>query len=78
MKLKENEGDPRTQVVVGIELLSALNQAIGGAEQMCFQRRDPRFLLIRDGLYAVKQVCIETLPKSIIVGEREKKVMLVK
>lgn len=67
----------RTQVIVAVELLEALNQASGGCEQMCFQRRDPRFLLMRDGLQAMKGFCVTTLPKSIRRGEREKKIILV-
>ena len=77
MKIKTDPSDPRTQVIVAIELLEAINQAVGGCEQICFQRRDPRFLLIRDGLAAMKNLCIGTLPKSIRKGEREKKVILV-
>ena len=68
----------RNQLIVAIELLEALNQASGGCEQMCFQRRDPRFLLMRDGLQAAKMFVISTLPKSIRRGEREKKIIMVK
>jgi len=78
MKIKVDQNVQRTQVIVAVELLEALNQASGGCEQMTFQRRDPRFLLMRDGLEALKQFCIATLPKSIRKGEREKKVILVK
>ena len=77
MKIKTDSYDPRSQVVVAIELLEALNQAGGGMEQMCFQRRDPRYLLMRDGLAAAKSYVIATLPKSIRVGERERKTILV-
>jgi hypothetical protein len=66
----------RTQVIVAIELLEALNQASGGAAQLCFHRRDPRFLLMRDGLDVAKALCIKLLPQSIQVGEREKKLIL--
>ena len=76
MKVKVDAGDPRTQVIIAIELLEALNQAVGGCEQLCFHRRDPRFLLMRDGLAAVKEMCLSTLPKSIRKGEREKKMIL--
>ena len=78
MKIKVDHTDPRTQVIVAVELLESLNQASGGMEQMCFQRRDPRFLLMRDGLEAMKAFCIATLPKSIRKGEREKKLIMVK
>ena len=77
MHVKTDSSSPRSQVVIGIELLEALNQAGGGCEQLTFQRRDPRFLLMRDGLRAAKAFVISTLPKSIRVGEREKKIMLV-
>lgn len=77
MKINVTGITERTQVVVAVELLEALNQAMGGAEQLCFHRRDPRFLLMRDGLAAVKALCTATLPKSIRRGEREKKVILV-
>lgn len=77
MHVKTSDSAPRTQVVIAIELLEALNQASGGCEQMCFQRRDPRFLLMRDGLQAAKSFVISTLPKSIRVGERDKKIIMV-
>lgn len=77
MKIKTDSSDERTQVVVAVELLEALNQATGGAEQLCFHRRDPRYLLMRDGLAAVKALCVTTLPRSIHVGERVKKTILV-
>jgi hypothetical protein len=77
MKIAITGNVERTQVVVAVELLEALNQAGGGCEQMCFHRRDPRFLLIRDGLAAMKSLCIATLPKSIRRGECEKKIILV-
>lgn len=77
MHVKTDASSPRSQVVIGIELLEALNQASGGCEQLTFQRRDPRFLLMRDGLQAAKHFVISTLPKSIRVGEREKKVIVV-
>lgn len=78
MKIAITGNVERTQVVVAVELLEALNQATGGAEQLCFHRRDPRFLLMRDGLAAVKSLCVATLPKSIRKGEREKKIFMVK
>lgn len=78
MKIAINGVTERTQVVVAVELLEALNQATGGAEQMCFQRRDPRYLLMRDCLEAVKSLCVATLPKSIRRGERDKKIIMVK
>ena len=68
----------RTQVIVAVELLEAINQASGGAEQLCFHRRDPRYLLMRDGLAVMKSLCMATLPKSIRKGEREKKIIMVK
>lgn len=77
MKIAITGNTERTQVVVAVELLEALNQASGGAEQMCFHRRDPRYLLMRDGLAAVKALCIATIPKSIRVGERQKKIVMV-
>lgn len=77
MKVAVDPKAERTQVIVAIELLEAINQATGGCEQLCFHRRDPRFLLMRDGLAAVKALCIATFPKSIRKGEREKKVILV-
>ena len=76
MHVKTESSFPRSQVVIGIELLEALNQSSGGCEQLCFSRRDPRFLLMRDGLQAAKQFVISTLPKSIRVGEREKKTII--
>lgn len=77
MRIKADPTDQRTQVVIAVELLEAINQASGGAEQLCFHRRDPRYLLMRDGLAAMKAICVATLPKSIRVGEREKKSILV-
>lgn len=77
MKVAIDPNSERTQVVVAIELLESLNQAKGGAEQLCFHRRDPRFLLMRDGLEAAKTMCVAVLPQSIRKGEREKKVILV-
>ena len=77
MHVKTEPSSTRSQVQIGIELLEALNQASGGCEQLTFQRRDPRFLLMRDGLQAAKQFVISTLPKSIRGGEREKKTILV-
>lgn len=77
MRIKTDPTDQRTQVVIAVELLEAINQASGGAEQLCFHRRDPRYLLMRDGLAAMKAICVATLPKSIRVGEREKKSILV-
>ena len=76
MHVKTDASSPRSQVVIGIELLEALNQSSGGCEQLCFSRRDPRFLLMRDGLQAAKQFVISTLPKSIRVGELEKKTII--
>lgn len=76
MHVKTESSFPRSQVVIGIELLEALNQSSGGCEQLCFSRRDPRFLLMRDGLQAAKQFVISTLPKSIRVGELEKKTII--
>lgn len=67
----------RTQVVIAVELLEAINQASGGCEQLAVHRRDPRFYLMRDGLAALKAFCIKTLPRSIRVGERQKKTILV-
>jgi hypothetical protein len=63
--------------MIACELLEALNQAAGGAEQLAMHRRDPRYLLMRDGLAAVKALCIQTLPRSIRVGERKQKSILV-
>ena len=77
MHVKTDPSSTRSQVQIGIELLEALNQASGGCEQLCFTRRDPRFLLMRDGLSATKSFIISTLPKSLRVGEREKKVIVV-
>lgn len=77
MKVAVNGNVERSQVIVAIELLEALNQCSGGCEQMAFHRRDPRYLLMRDGLAAMKAMCIQTLPRSIRKGEREKKVFLV-
>lgn len=77
MKVAIDPNAERTQVIVAIELLEALNQAKGGCEQLCFHRRDPRFLLMRDGLEAAKSLCISALPKSIRKGEREKKLIIV-
>lgn len=76
MKVAIDTQAERSQVIVAIELLEAINQASGGAEQLCFHRRDPRFLLIRDGLQAMKQMCMNTLPQSIRRGEREKKTII--
>lgn len=67
----------RTQPMIAVELLEALNQASGGCEQLAIGRRDPRYLLMRDGLAAVKSVCIATLPRSVRVGERKQKTILV-
>jgi hypothetical protein len=67
----------RTQVMIACELLESLNQASGGMEQLTFHRRDPRYLLMRDGLAVLKAFCIKTLPRSIRIGEREKKRILV-
>ena len=77
MHVKTDSNAPRSQLIVAIELMEALNQSSGGMEQMCFARRDPRFLLMRDGLQAAKSFVISTLPKSIRRGEREKKTILV-
>lgn len=78
MKLKvDSNPKERTQIIVAIDLLESLNQAVGGCEQIALTRRDPRFLLMRDGLAAMKQFCIATLPKSVRKGEREKKIIIV-
>jgi hypothetical protein len=77
MKIKIDPTETRSQVVIAIELLEALNQATGGAEQLAFHRRDPRYLLMRDGLSVLKNFCMVTLPRSIQVGERSKKSILV-
>ena len=77
MKIKVTGNVERTQVVIATELLESINQAIGGAEQLCMHRRDPRYLLMRDGLEALKAFCIHTIPKSIRVGEREKKIIMI-
>ena len=76
MKVKIDSQAPRTQMIVAIELLEALNQAAGGCEQICFHRRDPRFLLMRDGLNAAKALVVATLPKGIRKGERQKKTII--
>lgn len=73
MKVAVTPSAERTQIVIAVELLEAINQAAGGAEQLAMTRRDPRYLLMRDGLAAMKTICIATLPRSIRVGEREKK-----
>lgn len=67
----------RSQVIIAVELLESLNQAMGGAEQLAIGRRDPRYLLMRDGLAALKNYCIATFPRSIQIGERSKKSILV-
>lgn len=77
MKVAITGNVERSQMVVAIELLESLNQSTGGCEQLCFHRRDPRFLLMRDGLSAMKALCIATLPKGIRRGEREKKIIMV-
>lgn len=77
MKIAINGNVERTQVVIACELLESLNQAVGGMEQLANGRRDPRFLLMRDGLAALKNYCIATLPRSIRVGERVKKTILI-
>jgi len=75
---KVSADETRTQMIVAIELLAALNQAMGGAEQMCFQRRDPRYLLMRDGLVVAKSIVMETLPKMIkYKGTADKKLIMV-
>ena len=75
---KISADEPRTQMIIAIELLAALNQATGGAEQMCFQRRDPRYLLMRDGLVVAKSLVLETLPKMIKhKGTADKKLIMV-
>ena len=77
MKIKLNAPKERTQPFIACELLEALNQAMGGCEQLSYVRRDPRYLLMRDGLAALKSFCVATFPRSIRVGEREKKSILV-
>lgn len=77
MKLAVQPTTERTQVQIAVELLESLNQASGGCEQLCFHRRDPRFLLMRDALAAFKQYCIVTLPRSMRYGKRKKKTILV-
>lgn len=77
MKVAINGNVERSQVVIAIELLEAINQASGGCEQMAFHRRDPRFLLMRDGLAALKAFCIKTIPRSVRVGERQKKTTMI-
>ena len=75
---KISADEPRTQMIIAIELLGAINQATGGCEQMCFQRRDPRYLLMRDGLSVVKNLVLETLPKVIKhKGTADKKLIVV-
>lgn len=76
MKIDLGQPAERTQVVIAIELLGSINQAIGGMEQLSITRRDPRFLLMRDGLAALKSFCVSTLPRSIRVGERTKKTII--
>ena len=76
MKVKIDAQTPRSQMIIAIELLEALNQAAGGCEQICFHRRDPRFLLMRDGLNAAKALVIATLPKAVRKGERQKKTII--
>ena len=76
MKVAINGNVERTQVVIAIEMLESLNQAVGGMEQLSIGRRDPRYLLMRDGLAALKNHCLATLPRSIRVGERVKKTIL--
>ena len=77
MKIDVGQPTERSQVVIAIELLGALNQAVGGCEQLAMGRRDPRFLLMRDGLAVLKGWCIATFPRSIRVGERVKKTILI-
>jgi hypothetical protein len=78
MKVAISNSEPRTQVIIAIELLEGLNQASGGMEQLSMHRRDPRYLLMRDGLAAAKALCIHNLPRSIRRGKRIKKNILVK
>ena len=78
MKVAIPHDAERSQLIIAIELLEALNQAKGGAEQLCFHRRDPRFLLIRDGLEATHKLCQAMFPMGVQRGEREKKIILVK
>lgn len=77
MKIKVEPTDNRTQPLIACELLEALNQAGGGMEQLSMHRRDPRFFLMRDGLAVLKNYCIATLPRSIHIGERNTKSILV-
>ena len=76
MHVKIDSQGERSQMVIAIELMESLNQASGGCEQLAMTRRDPRFLLMRDGLAAAKSFVISTLPKSIRKGEREKKTII--
>lgn len=76
MKIKTDPTDERTQPMIACELLEAINQASGGCEQLAMHRRDPRYFLMRDGLAALKAFCIQTIPRSIRVGEREKKIIM--
>lgn len=76
MKIELGTPVERTQPVIALEMLEALNQASGGLEQLAVGRRDPRYLLMRDGLAALKNVCIATFPRSIRVGEKAKKTII--
>lgn len=77
MKVAVSPHAERSQVHIACELLESINQATGACEQLCFHRRDPRYLMMRDGLAVLKAFCINTLPRSIQVGERKKKTILV-
>lgn len=76
MKISVQPTSERTQVHIAVELLEALNQVTGGCEQLATHRRDPRYYLMRDGLVVLKAFCIQTLPRSIRVGQREKKTII--
>lgn len=69
-------GTPRTQVTIMTELLESLNQADGAARQIAQTRKDPRFLMMADGLHATKMLCTNLVTAGLRFGEREKKVIL--
>ena len=58
----------RTEAQVVKEMIDALNQAYGGAWQMCHQRMDPRWLDIRNAVQGLKDGVVRVALHGLMFG----------
>lgn len=63
-------GEPNLKKLLG-EFMDGMSQAFGGAWQLAHMHSDPRWLVVRDGIGAIKDICVRLMFRYIGQGVRK-------